>query len=149
MRKIYRYEFPIGDWSGDGHEKCEYFIVEGNKPLEDVREAHFKAPKVLGLEIGSLCSEFEQGWIPHTIIQKLKGQGVEIPEMEQAGPDEPESDFDPTPTELLQLWINILNHIDPELNLRAPPEEERVPSIVFTAFDKKRRHLRAPGYGLF
>ena len=35
------FALPIGDWSGDGHGHCEWFTVRSNKPLEDVRKAHF------------------------------------------------------------------------------------------------------------
>ena len=41
-------KFPIGDWSGDGHSQCEWFVVKVNdqgsdeRTLQALREAHFK-----------------------------------------------------------------------------------------------------------
>jgi len=38
----YLVQFPVGDWSGDGHNRCDYFFVFSDKPVRDVREAHYR-----------------------------------------------------------------------------------------------------------
>lgn len=39
----YKFKIPIGDWSGDGHSKHEDYLIESNKPVEQVRELYFQA----------------------------------------------------------------------------------------------------------
>lgn len=51
---MYRFSMTIGDWSHDGHERCEDFIVESKKPVEAVRDAHFNIPAVTGINIEHL-----------------------------------------------------------------------------------------------
>lgn len=43
MSNTYSFTIPIGDWSGDGHNACTYYQFTSNKPLQNVREAFFKA----------------------------------------------------------------------------------------------------------
>ena len=47
--------FSIGDWSCDGHSCYAEYIVQSNKPLQELREIHFRENDFLG----SLCSEYE------------------------------------------------------------------------------------------
>lgn len=38
----YLIKFPIGDWSNDGHGKCDWYMFKSNVPVEELRIAHFK-----------------------------------------------------------------------------------------------------------
>lgn len=135
MTKI---RFPIGDWSDDGHGKCDYFIASTHMTVQDVREAHFAAPRVLGFDIGDLCRDYCESSINDLTLDKI----YEIyPEFEDIYAES----F--TTKTMFDLWIKLLNHIDPELNLRS--QEEDIENINFYGYDDKGRHLRVPGYGLF
>jgi hypothetical protein len=129
-------KFPIGDWSGDGHGKCDYFLATTEATLKDVREAHFAAPAVVGFEIGDICKDYQDSEIDEDIQEKI---GEIFPAWDCNRIERPEA--------LFILWISLLNHIDPRLMLA--PIEDDSEEINFYGFDEKSRHLDNPGYGLF
>lgn len=133
MNKI---KFPIGDWSHDGHGKCEYFLATTPLTVVEVREAHFAAPTVLGFDIGSICNEYGEYEINPEVIKKIS---TILPAWADSKIRDPEF--------LFFLWIDLLNHIDPRLMLA--PVVEDIQEINFYGFDDKGRHLCTPGYGLF
>ena len=139
----YMIRFPIGDWSGDGHEKCEYFNVQSNYPVQHLREAHFKAPKVVGFDIGSICHEYEDGTLSDDVIEKLNAINLKP---EDYG-EEYQGNYSMYPDGMVNLWLDILCHIDPALKLELVKTEAE--PINFYGFDDQGRHLKTPGYGLF
>lgn len=140
----YQYRFPIGDWSGDGHKECIWYTVEADKPVEDAREAHFKCPEVLGFEIGEMCSGHNESILDKDIYETLREKEIITEKMQEEYCYNGE--FSPGPHELFEIWVGILNFIDPDLNLKSAREE--LPTITFYGFDKKNRHLANPGYGV-
>ena len=57
---FYKVKVPVGDWSDDGHGKCEWFIFATNKSVEDLREAFFTAkekPEFKGLAPDQLYAD--------------------------------------------------------------------------------------------
>ena len=131
-----KFQIPIGDWSDDGHGKCEYFPAESDKSLEEIREAHFKMEKVLGFTIHDFCNIYEQSYIEKEYVKKISETGFDL-------------DTNNFNTEqMAKLWVYLLNKIDPTLNIRLT-EEEKLPMLPFYGFDKKQRHISQVGYGLF
>lgn len=57
--KMHYIIFPIGDWSCDGHSCYADFLVKSDKPLQEVREIHFRENDF----IGSLCSDYRDNKI--------------------------------------------------------------------------------------
>lgn len=117
MKKSYLIEFPIGDWSDDGHGKCVYYIVISNKPVEEIREAHFKIKPELDIDI-------------HSIDQGIYWKS-ENPKLED-------------PQDLVDFWIECLMKVDPDLKLIR--EERGGTTISFYGFDEKGRHINFVGY---
>jgi len=147
---MHRYRFPIGDWSNDGHGKCEWFVIEGKKDVDAVREAHFKAKKELGFDIGEMCQHYEQDTLDKKWMERLTALGVDLSEIEKDPLDAKGSEdyvLLPIPHDLVLIWVALLNIIDPELELKVV--NNPMPTINFYGYDKKRRHLNTPGYGLF
>jgi len=138
-------DFPIGDWSGDGHNQCTTYTVKSAKPVDDLREAHFKCKELLGFAIGDMCKDYEEFTIREDILDILEANKLLSKAYYKA---ESAERFDADPEELCEIWVNVLNHIDTtlELELTVRPKNE---SINFYGFDEKRRHLSTPGYGLF
>ena len=136
---VHRIKFPIGDWSDDGHGKCGYFMVESDKPVEDVREAHFKSKEVLGFGIGDICKDHEEAELKPEHKEKLEELGYNMNVID-------DDEYVET-GELIDIWLFLLNHIDKDLNLKTTKSD--IPSISFYGFDDKKRHLETPGYGLF
>jgi len=132
----HRIEFPIGDWSDDGHGKCRNYVVVSNHPVERLREAHFACTDKLGIDIGSMCSEYEEFSITEELQEKLTSLGVD-----------PSLKDDPVRS-LLRIWLELLMKTDPELVLEVEVEPD-LPEIQFYGFDENGRHLQTPGYGMF
>lgn len=138
----YQINFEIGDWSHDGHNESATIKVFSNHPVERLREAHFMCPTKLGFDIGDICGEYEETEIREDIMDTLEDNGFDTSKFSYEYP---------TSREMIQLWADILMHIDPELELylETPEEREKLPTMHFYGYDKNKRHLRVPGYGLF
>lgn len=158
--------FPIGDWSDDGHGKCEYFMVKSNMSVESLRELHFKAPEVIGFDIGKMCSEYEESTLDPDIIKKLIAIGIDPQTYELTGELAVEECW-MDEEKLIDIWLDVLKYIDKtiagttndvdnikvgvtpiwlELDRIKKPDYE---DINFYGMDEKNRHLDTPGYGVF
>lgn len=134
MKYIIR--FPIGDWSDDGHGKCNWFAVESNKPVEDVRESHYACKNAFGFTPGELCHNYEEYYPDGLQVTALILAGIAVPH---------EDEFDSAA--ILQIWLDMLMKADPTLHLEVVPDNAE--RINFYGTDEQGRHLSTPGYGLF
>ena len=89
-----KYKLVIGDWSDDGHGKCEDFLFEVNKPLEEIQQAYRDSVVLTGtkfhhnqdgsiptdLEAKALAilTDYEEYRIPVEALDRLKTQGLEL-----------------------------------------------------------------------
>lgn len=72
MTEQYRFTIPIGDWSDDGHGKCEYFQFSSNLPVEEVREAYFVAlEKHKDISPESFAYKYQDSELPVKIIRRI------------------------------------------------------------------------------
>ena len=140
----YKCHFPIGDWSGDGHEKCEYFLVSSNMHVEDIREVHRSCKEKLGFAIEDMCRDYGDTVLDKEIEKILTEKGIIGEEVEDHIYCDDE--VQPSPEYLCEIWVKILNHINPELDLVL--ENEGVEVIVQFGFENKDP-VKCPGYGLF
>jgi len=132
------FQIPIGDWSGDGHEKCERFDASAAKPIGDVRAAWFAAKEKLpGLAPDSFCDEYEEGSLPEAVEANLRAAGCPLPESDGWGPGAMAA---------VVAWF--LNQGDRDLDVRLEARPS-VPSLVFYGYDEQNRHINGFGYGLF
>jgi hypothetical protein len=74
----YEFQIPIGDWSDDGHGKCDYFLVRSNLPLEEVERIAQKAKDVLGFALKEICEDYEVSSLSQHIVEKLEAAGFEL-----------------------------------------------------------------------
>jgi hypothetical protein len=156
----HRIRFPVGDWSGDGHGICDWFIVNSNKPVEELREAHFSFHQKTGFDIGDFCRNYSDTilGVPETKFLKdnnlVNDKAMELEYLDESlDPLEKADNFKDAKAlcvydseTLLQIWINCLMFADPELKLEIV--QENLHSINYYGFDEKQRHLKTPGYGL-
>ena len=147
----FKIQFPIGDWSDDGHGRCENYLVNSNKSTQEVREIHFSCSEKLGFDIGKICKNYEDSELSLDVFDKLKTAGFKI---EWRGENEDMCRYFPNvndrtmgPDEVFNLWIDILMFLDSELVLI--PITQDYESINFYGFDNQGRHLSTPGYGCF
>lgn len=61
MSDKYTIKFELGDWSQDGHNQSVVYTVRSNKPVNEVREAHFRGDALLTemgrFEISDICGD--------------------------------------------------------------------------------------------
>lgn len=134
------FKLPIGDWSGDGHRQCEYYIVESNKPIDAVREAHFNIIEKTGIDINSICSCTEEDQIDEDLMEMLKSMGF-TPSNRYG--DETILCAD----DMAEIWILLLMKADPTLDLTIIVENE-IEMLPFYGNDTKGRHIGNIGYGV-
>lgn len=141
----YRIIFPIGDWSDDGHGKVDYHEVLSSRPVEDVREAHFSCSNMFGIDIGSICCDYEDWSLDDDLIEKLISLGY-VSILDELSFLDGKYHIENRDT-ILSIWLFLLNKVDSSLNLRIA--EDSPPMITFYGTDDKGRHLEVPGYGCF
>lgn len=146
---MYKMKLTLGDWSGDGHSISKTYICSSNKPVEDVREAHFKFEDLFGFEIGSLCQEYGESWLSKDIYYKLQDilKWDDDEGLTEDWWDENDNRYHTEPDELVWIWIKCLEAADNELTLKIV--DDSIPSLHFYGVDSASRHLHTPGYGLF
>ena len=163
-------EFPIGDFSDDGHGHCEYYYCTTPKTLNEVRETHFQLKEEFGVSIGDFCREYDSYQIPGKPVENLRTMGFPIDDWVSFSdgmccffdpckmsdelyrknmPDDSGKHWDNPMFEMFVLWTHILNFVNPDLKLKWYDIKKGVQSINFYGTDEKGRHLRVPGYGLF
>jgi hypothetical protein len=130
--EVYLIEFPIGDWSDDGHGKCRYYIASSKKPFQDIIETHARAHGVLGFDIGDICGASDEGTLTQNVGNMLRNLGYNFTESYIDG-----TDIYPSYKEMFNIWLFLLNHVNPSLELK----DLNIPSMV--------PEVRNPGYGLF
>lgn len=125
-------KIPVGAWGYWGHKRHEYYYIECNRSLDELRDVHFSCFDVLGFDIGSICAHYDETEVNNEITSKLKAAKINVPR-------------EPGPYEIFELWMDILQYIDIgfRYNLLDPPD------IAFVGEDSKGRAFVAPGYGVF
>lgn len=138
-----KFKIPIGDWSDDGHGRCDYFYATTDKTLQDVREAHFLIREKTGIDVEKICSEYLEYRISKDGINSLKDLGFDFENTE----NEEDEDGQPLSSEdCCKIWVFLLNRVDSGLNVKLTPDVEM---LVFYGYDEKGRHISCPGYGCF
>lgn len=143
---MYKFKIPIGDWSKDGHGMAEWYVINSNRPLEDVRELYFRACDKLGYNLDSEgpCSEYGDYIFPLETLQELIGFGVKLPTYVIEHIEDPDWGID---TEsYLEIVLALIRTQDSNLELSVV---EDVEMFQFYGFGKDKRHIGYFGYGLF
>lgn len=129
------FQIPIGDWSGDGHDKCDFVRASAAKPVEAAREAYFAAQRSLpDLDPVKFCERYEDRKVPAPIAAVFAAQQIRI------DPNWLDSHS------MAQYVAWYLNQGDPDLGARI---EDPDPMLPFYGFDDRGRHIDFMGYGLF
>ena len=127
--------FPIGDWSGDGHRECDWYIVFCETTVTKVAEAHNKCSGLFGFDIGDMCREYEDSKLSPEIVGLLLVAGI------LAGEYCEDAEYMQS-EELLELWLAILNKIDSTLKLKNITKD-------FASIHSQPLSINVPGYGVF
>ena len=143
---MYEFKIPIGDWSGDGHNKVEWYIIRSNKPVKEIRELYFKACDKLGFTLDghnklTPCSEYGDNHFDKTILKLLLDFGIKIDNVLKEYIELTETiDSDG----FIEIVLALINTQDPDLKLEIVNHE----LFQFCGFDKNK-YIGYFGYGLF
>lgn len=130
--------FELGDWSKDGHNQSDKYKIKSNKPVEELRELHFKFCEQ-HFKIGDMCREHEERDISDDIKLGLDSLNISYKNFEE--------DTGMGTEQLLIIWLDCLKYIDNTFEYCII--EDDTPTIHFYGFDSKGRHLDVPGYGFY
>tara|TARA_R100000951_G_scaffold114921_1_gene121355 strand:+ start:1635 stop:2186 length:552 start_codon:yes stop_codon:yes gene_type:complete len=72
---IYRFSLPIGDWSQDGHNMCDYFTIKSNVPVKYCIDPYIQACQIY--EIDKLCSKLGEDTIDEDDVNFLVDEGFD------------------------------------------------------------------------
>lgn len=141
----YKFNIPVGDWSDDGHGKCNHYLVESNKPVEEVREAHYKIKEVIGIDLSKVCSSYGDSSLNEDDYAILKDLGFEF---NSSHFDDDEDNAIVYPSGFAEMWIFLLMQVDKDLKINRI-SEEGTDNLTFYGFDEEGRHIGLLGYGCF
>jgi len=151
----YRFELPIGDWSGDGHRQCEYRTIESNLPLQEVRDIYWEATIRLGVSLderhGNLktpCGRYQQETFEVDWLEKAQLTLTDV------GLNTLEDGFVYGSVELfVRMFIAfVMKHgADKGVQLKVSAQQCGRSQGTFTWYstDEKGRHIGFFGYGIF
>ena len=138
----YLFSLPIGDWSSEGHEECLWYKCKANKPIQEIREAHFRIKEVAGIDIHNICGELNEDSVSVETYEKLRKFGF------TEGNKEFGDEIILDPDHMAKLWVLLLQKADPELKIEVL-EDEEIPTLPFYGLDEQGRYIGHVGYGLF
>lgn len=141
------WKIPIGDWSDDGHGKCDWFTIKSNFTVEQTREAYFKSVEKSGVDI---CKEIASEYEDNSVSEKFLNA---FPEFLEKGliahdPEFNKYDFEyyiENSSDLAKVVCLFIQKYNPEFRF----EIINLPMLPFYGRDKKGRHIGHIGYGLF
>lgn len=93
------YKLVIGDWSGDGHGKCQDFLYKTNKELSEIQQAYRDSCELTGVAFHhshgrgwrEICTNYDEYVINNETLELLLKHGMPD-DMFENYPDE-ESQF--------------------------------------------------------
>lgn len=130
----YQMFLVVGDWSNDGHGRCEEVLVETNHPVEDIRRAYKAACKETGIAFDhdrgisdkmQISTEYESGLRLSPEIKKiLISKGVNCDGIEVRNEDEDEEIGGGDVDRFTELWFDFVKIALPDLIWQKPPKDE-------------------------
>lgn len=91
----HKFAIPVGDWSDDGHGKCDVYHFVCNYPVEDCRRAYIESCKKTGVQFHhgahtfpydrtnalngiTICTEYEDYRISQNVLDILSAHGLDV-----------------------------------------------------------------------
>lgn len=137
------WKIPIGDWSDDGHGKCDWFIIKSNFTVEQAREAYFKSVEESKINISNeIASEYEDTSVSEEVVETF-------PEFIEKKLIFKDPDYEKYYVEDSFSLAEIVCLFIQRYNIEFEYEILNIPMLPFYGYDKKDRHIGHIGYGLF
>jgi hypothetical protein len=134
----YQINLCVGDWSCDGHEKYENYLIDTSLKKGELESAFASGVAILGVNITGLCEEYQDNTIPTETYRKFQVLYPDITKYDYFNEpddlDEPEVSINPEV--LVIMYMETCRVGNPSLSW----------SFVKTA---KTPTINIGGYGLF
>ena len=105
MKEKYIFRFVVGDWSNDGHNQSQDFIVETSHSEEIIHKAYEDAIKACGVDLEELCSNFEDSIIHSWDVEKLEQFGISFENFDEPNDD---GDYYCSPENFAYLFFELI-----------------------------------------
>ena len=108
--------FTISDWSNDGHEKKQTYILFSNKSMSELVDIYKRIVSELNIAFSSWCEDYGDHSLKEEQWRKLEGLGFpfDVDLFEDDG-DGVEYVLQWVPDEFLRIWIFLMKKVCPEL----------------------------------
>jgi hypothetical protein len=90
----YKFKIPIGDWSDDGHGKCDEYTINCSHPVSEVRQGYKDSCKLTGISFNhnqdytgknlgygspyQIATEYESSTISEEALEILKEHKIDF-----------------------------------------------------------------------
>lgn len=140
----YSFTIPIGDWSGDGHQICEYYNICCNKPIQDVFDAIYISKEKYPEEIhpDEIVCDYEVNTITISVYKQMQETGWNQKLTTYYNDNER---YYVDTERLVDYILHFAKLGNPDLKF----EIQTQPNSLISWCDKKKRRLGSFGYGLF
>ena len=68
----------VGDYSGDGHDRKEVETILSNLDISSFKKAYVKGSELVGVDITSLCEDYDDNHISEEYCKLLKDAGLDF-----------------------------------------------------------------------
>lgn len=144
----YKFKVPIGDWSNDGHGKCDWYIIESSHSVEEVREMYFKACSEAGYNfVEEFCCDYGDMEITREQAAKIPFDIRDYCDSFNGPNDDLESRLLFYSDGFLALFLDWIKYYNPSFHWIVIHDD--LDMLPFYGYDDKRRHIGFIGYGLF
>lgn len=140
----YKFKLPVGDWSDDGHGKCDYYIVDSNKEPKDLIDAFNAMDEKY--HITRVCSEYEEYNVNSGFYEQMKIFIEDIDSIFQK--DEEYITFKDGSESMAKLTLQLMMLEDETLKLEIV-EDDSMPEFNNWFAQSQGKSLESIGYGLF
>lgn len=72
---MYKFKLPIGDWSDDGHGKCDKYLIESNTDPVNLVDMYIHLDKKM--KIGEFCAEYQDRNLTEDQVDMIKEMGLD------------------------------------------------------------------------
>lgn len=72
-------ELVVGDWSKDGHNQSDNFMIKSNLNKKELEKAYKKGVKIIGFDlVKEACEQYEVTYLTNDQCTKLSNSGLSI-----------------------------------------------------------------------
>jgi hypothetical protein len=139
---MYKLRLPVGDWSGDGHSQCEYFILSSNVSSEELTAIFTETCKRTKKNPKQICHDYEDNEVKWKDLEEMGLDPTPLfKEMDDYDEDEEETDEiigSACARDMAKIMIAYLTTHNPNLRLELL-DDDAFPIV----------HALSTGYGCF